>query len=62
MAKYNEAQKRAIQKYRAANTADISMTIPKTVKEHYKEEAEKRGLSLTKFICDCVDKEIERGL
>ena len=61
MAKYSEAQKRAIQKYRAANTADIGLTVPKAVKELYKAEAEARGLSLTRFICDCVDKEIRKG-
>ena len=58
MSKYNEAQKRAIMKYMSNNIGKVTLTIPKDKKALYNEEAKKRGLSLTKLICNCVDKEI----
>ena len=58
---YTEAQKKASIKYMAEKTDDIRLRVPKGLKEKYLKEAEKRGLSMTKFIIDCVEKEIENA-
>lgn len=55
---YSEAQKKASLKYMNEKTDDIRLRVPKGLKEKYKSEAEKRGLSMTKFIINCVEKEI----
>ena len=55
---YSEAHHRATQNYRKKNAA-LNLTIPVEQKERYQAEAEKRGLSLTKFICQCVDQVID---
>lgn len=54
---YTEAQKRASIKYMAEKTDDIRLRVPKGLKDKYKAEAEKRGLSMTQFIISCVEKE-----
>lgn len=54
----SEAQKRANLKYRENHSAIITMTVKKEVKERYKAEAEKRGLSLQGFMCQCVNQVI----
>ena len=56
---YTEAQKRANIKYMAEKTDDIRLRVPKGLKDKYKSEAEKRGISMTKFIINCVEKEIK---
>lgn len=56
---YTEAQKKASIKYMAQKTDDIRLRVPKGLKEKYKKEADARGKSMTQFIIDCVEKEIE---
>lgn len=56
---YTEAQKRASMKYIKEKTDDIRLRVPKGVKERYKKEAEKRGISTTQFILNCVEKELK---
>ena len=59
---YTEAQKKASIKYMAEKTDDIRLRVPKGLKEKYKAEAEKRGISMTQFIINCIEKEInEKG-
>lgn len=58
---YTEAQKKASIKYMTEKTDDIRLRVPKGLKEKYKEEAEKRGKSMTQFIIDCVEKDIKKG-
>lgn len=58
---YTEAQKKASIKYMAEKTDDIRLRVPKGLKEKYQSEAEKRGLSMTKFIVECVEKELENA-
>lgn len=58
---YTEAQKKASIKYMTEKTDDIRLRVPKGLKEKYQSEAEKRGLSMTKFIIECVEKEIENA-
>lgn len=58
---YTEAQARATKKYIKEKTDDIRLRVAKGTKELWKEEAEKRGMSMTKFVKLCVEKEIENG-
>lgn len=58
---YTESQKRASIKYIAEKTDDIRLRVPKGLKYRYKAEAEKRGISMTQFIINCVEKELESG-
>lgn len=56
---YTEAQKKASIKYMSEKTDDIRLRVPKGLKEKYKSEAEKRNMSMTQFIIECVEKEIK---
>lgn len=58
---YTQAQKRASIKYLKEKTDDIRLRVPKGLKEKYKKEAKKRGISMTKFIVQCVEKNIEES-
>ena len=58
---YTEAQARATKKYIKEKTDDIRLRVAKGTKELWKEEAEKRGMSMTKFVKLCVEKEIKNG-
>lgn len=58
---YTEAQKKASIKYMAQKTDDIRLRVPKGLKDKYKKEADARGKSMTQFIIDCVEKEIENA-
>lgn len=58
---YTEAQKKASLKYMAEKTDDIRLRVPKGLKEKYRKEAEKRGASMTQFIINCVEKEINNA-
>ena len=55
---YTEAQKKASIKYMTEKTDDIRLRVPKGLKDKYKAEAQKRGISMTQFIINCVEKEI----
>lgn len=55
---YTEAQKKASIKYMSEKTDDIRLRVPKGLKDKYKSEAQKRGISMTQFIINCVEKEI----
>ena len=58
---YTEAQKKASIKYMSEKTDDIQLREPKGLKNKYKAEAEKRGISMTQFIINCVEKEIKNA-
>ncbi len=58
---YTEAQKKASIKYMAEKTDDIRLRVPKGLKDKYKKEADSRGISMTQFIVDCVEKEINNA-
>lgn len=49
-----EARKRANAKY-LSKTADIRLHVKKELKADIKKAADKRGLSVTAFIIDCVN-------
>lgn len=58
---YTEAQKRASIKYMTEKTDDIRLRVKSGLKAKYKAEAEKRGMSMTQFIVNCVEKEIAKS-
>ena len=58
---YTEAQKKASIKYMSEKTDDIRLRVPKGLKNKYKAEAEKREISMTQFIINCVEKEIKNA-
>lgn len=58
---YTESQKKASIKYMSEKTDDIRLRVQKGLKDKYKAEAEKRGISMTQFIINCVEKEIENA-
>lgn len=58
---YTEAQKKASMKYMAEKTDDIRLRVPKGLKEKYKNAASIRGTSMTQFIIDCVEKEVNNA-
>lgn len=55
---YTEAQKKATMKYLAEKTDDIRLRVPKGTKDRYREAADRRGESLTAFVCSCVEEQI----
>lgn len=57
---YTEAQKKASIKYITEKTDDIRLRVKKGLKEKYKSEADKRGISMTQFIVAAVDEKMER--
>ncbi|MFQ9581860.1 MAG: hypothetical protein ACLRZY_00025 [Blautia hansenii] len=48
-------------KYISEKTDDIRLRVKAGLKDKYKAEAEKRGLSMTQFIVNCVEKEIKNA-
>lgn len=58
---YTEAQKRAVIKYLEEKTDDIRLRTAKGTKDRYRAEAEKHGLSMTKYILEAVETYIESG-
>ncbi|MCU6747506.1 hypothetical protein OCV51_07530 [Faecalicatena acetigenes] len=58
---YTEAQKKASIKYMNEKTDDIRLRVKSGLKSKYQAEAKKRGISMTKFIINCVEKEIQNS-
>lgn len=58
-AKYTEAQKRAAEKYKATRRDALNLNFPKGSKDKYKAYAQSKGVSLTKLICDLIEKDME---
>ncbi len=59
MAKYTEAQARAVKKY-LGNIGETKVRAPKVDMERYKNEAEKVGLSLNQFFIDAAEEKIKK--
>ena len=49
---------KTIRKYRGKGHDRIEIKPQKGAKERYQKEAERRGISLTQFIINCIEKEI----
>jgi len=56
-----EGSKNAIKKYIAEKTDDIRLRVPKGTKERWKEYAESKGISMTKFVVQVVEEAIGNG-
>lgn len=61
MAKYTEAQARAVKKY-LGSIGETKVRAPKEDMERYRKEAEKAELSLNQFIIDAIEEKISRKL
>lgn len=57
---YTEAQKRAAIKYISEKTDDIRLRLPRGTKDRWKEAAAKAGKSMTAYVNDAVDRQIDR--
>lgn len=55
MAKYSEAQKKAVAKYNAKAYDEIKIRVPKGDKEIYKAIAEAKGKSLNQMITEMLE-------
>lgn len=53
--KYTDAQKKASIKYIQEKTDDIRVRTPKGTKERWKQAADARGMSLTRFVIEAVE-------
>ena len=61
MAKYTEAQAKAVKTYLEKNNlVEIKFRVNREKREEYKEQAEKKGKSLNSFIIEKKKKKIER--
>ena len=54
-----ESSKNAIKKYISEKTDDIRLRVPKGTKDRWKEYAESKGISLTKFVVQVVKEAME---
>lgn len=57
---YNEAQKKATQKYNAKAYDQLKIQVKKGKRELYKEHAKSKGMSLTELIVSLLDKDMEQ--
>ena len=61
MAKYTEAQAKAVKTYLEKNNlVEIKFRVNREKREEYKEQAEKKGKSLNSFIIETINEKIER--
>ena len=61
MAKYTEAQAKAVKTYLEKNNlVEIKFRVKREKREEYKEQAEKKGKSLNSFIIEAINEKIER--
>lgn len=59
MAKYSEAQKRAVAKYNAKAYDEIKIRVPKGDKDKFKAFAESQGKSLNQMIVELMIREMD---
>lgn len=53
---------KAVNKYRAKNYWNMSVTVPKEYKETIQAAAEARGVSVSRFVTDLIGKELGMDL
>ena len=56
---YTEARKKANIKYMQDKTDNIQLRLSKGTKERWKAAAELAGMSMTKYVADAVEKQIQ---
>lgn len=54
-----ESNKNAIKKYIAEKTDEVRLRVPKGTKDRWKEYAEAKGISLTKYVVQAVEQAME---
>ena len=59
---YTEAQNRATQKYKQANTENLTITIRKGGKQELRAAADAAGVSIAQFVCDAVNEKAGRKI
>lgn len=52
---YTDAQNKATQRYKQANTENLTVTIRKGGKQALREAADAAGLSMAEYVCDAVN-------
>ena len=60
MAKYSDAQKEATARYNKKAYDRIDVIVPKGKRQVIKDFAASQGKSLNRFICDAIDKEMNK--
>ena len=58
VAKYSEAQKRAVCKYQKTHLDQIAIRVPKGKRDEYKAKAEAHGKSLARYIIDLIENDL----
>ena len=58
---YSEAQKNATLRYKAKAYDRINLDVKKGLREQYKAQAAKRGLSLNAYIIQLIEKDMEEN-
>ena len=58
---YNEKAKERTMRYMKENRDKLTINLPKGDKERYKEYAETKGKSLTGFIVELIEREINKN-
>lgn len=56
---YTDARKRANIKYMQDKTDNIQLRLPKGTKDRWKNAAELAGMSMTKYVADAVEKQMQ---
>lgn len=59
---YTEAQNQATQKYKQANTENLTITIRKGGKQELKAVAKAADVSVAQFVCDAVNEKAGRKI
>lgn len=57
---YSEAQKKATMKYQKEKMEQLNIRMKKGVKEKYKEQAAKRGMSLQAYIISLIEADMAK--
>ena len=57
---YTQAQNKATQKYKQANTENLTITIRKGGKQALREVAEAAGQSMAEYVCEAVNEKAGR--
>lgn len=57
---YTEAQNQATQRYKQANTENLTVTIRKGGKEELRATAKAAGVSVAQYVCDAVNEKAGR--
>lgn len=53
--RYTDAQNKATQRYKQANTENLTVTIRKGGKQALREAADAAGQSMAEYVCDAVN-------